>query len=123
MCRRIRDLPGALGQAAVLIFTVKGDPMERIIGPENGADYFLPKPFEPRELMARIKAILRRKNNVNGTPSRPMQFGSLVIDRDASRVSVKGQECERTSYQYDLLVALAERAGWLPTRDQIMEAV
>jgi DNA-binding response OmpR family regulator len=124
VCQRIRALPGALGQVPVLMLTAKGDPMDRIIGLEMGADDYLPKPFEPRELLARIKAILRRKNTVNDSPgAQVLQFGSLEIDRDARRVSVKGQECELTSYQYDLLVALAERAGRVLTRDQIMEAV
>jgi DNA-binding response OmpR family regulator len=123
VCQRIRALTGGLGQVPVLMLTAKGDPMDRIIGLEMGADDYLPKPFEPRELLARIKAILRRKNNVNDTPPQLMQFGSLEIDRDARSVSVKGQDCELTSYQYDLLVALAERAGRVLTRDQIMEAV
>jgi DNA-binding response OmpR family regulator len=123
VCQRIRALPGSIAQVPVLMLTAKGDPMDRIIGLEMGADDYLPKPFEPRELLARIKAILRRKNTVNDTPSQLMQFGSLEIDRDARRVSVKGKECELTSYQYDLMVALAERAGRVLTRDQIMEAV
>lgn len=123
VCQRIRALPGSAGQLPVLMLTAKGDPMDRIIGLEMGADDYLPKPFEPRELLARIKAILRRKNHVNDTPQQHMQFGSLDIDRDARRVSVKGQACELTSYQYDLLVALAERAGRVLTREQIMEAV
>ena len=93
VCQRIRALPGALGQVPVLMLTAKGDPMDRIIGLEMGADDYLPKPFEPRELLARIKAILRRKNPVNDTPTQRMQFGSLEIDRDARRVSVKGQDC------------------------------
>ncbi len=124
VCQRIRALPGALGQVPVLMLTAKGDPMDRIIGLEMGADDYLPKPFEPRELLARIKAILRRKGG--GEPvaaSQVMQFGSLEIDRDARRVIVKGQTCDLTSYQFDLLVALAERAGRVLTRDQIMEAV
>jgi DNA-binding response OmpR family regulator len=124
VCQRIRALPGSMAQVPVLMLTAKGDPMDRIIGLEMGADDYLPKPFEPRELLARIKAILRRKTSVHETPdAQLMQFGSLEIDRDARRVSVKGQECELTSYQYDLLVALAERAGRVLTRDQIMEAV
>lgn len=123
VCQRIRALPGSAGQLPVLMLTAKGDPMDRIIGLEMGADDYLPKPFEPRELLARIKAILRRKNPVHDTPLRRMQFGSLDIDRDARRVSVRGQLCELTAYQYDLLVALAERAGRVLTRDQIMEAV
>jgi DNA-binding response OmpR family regulator len=123
VCQRIRALPGALGQVPVLMLTAKGDPMDRIIGLEMGADDYLPKPFEPRELLARIKAILRRHNTVHDTTQKLLQFGSLEIDRDARRVSVKGQECDLTSHQYDLLVALAERAGRVLTRDQIMEAV
>jgi DNA-binding response OmpR family regulator len=123
VCQRIRSLPGALGQVPVLMLTAKGDPMDRIIGLEMGADDYLPKPFEPRELLARIKAILRRKGAGAALSAQTMQFGSLEIDRDARRVTVKGQACDLTSYQFDLLVALAERAGRVLTRDQIMEAV
>lgn len=123
VCQRIRALPGALGQVPVIMLTAKGDPMDRIIGLEMGADDYLPKPFEPRELLARNKAILRRKSGVAVMSQRVMQFGSLEIDRDARRVLVAGVACELTSYQYDLLLALAERAGRVLTRDQIMEAV
>ncbi len=67
VCQRIRALPGALGQVPVLMLTAKGDPMDRIIGLEMGAVDYLPKPFEPRELLARIKVILRRHNTVHDT--------------------------------------------------------
>ena len=124
VCQRIRALPGAAGQVPVLMLTAKGDPMDRIIGLEMGADDYLPKPFEPRELLARIRAILRRKGHGLATaPAQLMQFGSLEIDRDARRVAVRGEAKELTSYQFDLLVALADRAGRVLTRDQIMEAV
>ncbi len=124
VCQRIRSLPGAAGQVPVLMLTAKGDPMDRIIGLEMGADDYLPKPFEPRELLARIRAILRRKGQGTGvSASQLLQFGSLDIDRDARTVAVRGQTRELTSYQFDLLVALAERAGRVLTRDQIMEAV
>jgi DNA-binding response OmpR family regulator len=124
VCRRIRALPGALAATPILMLTAKGDPMDRIIGLEMGADDYLPKPFEPRELLARIRAVLRR--HVEGPQyvvSNALRFGSLEIDRDARVVTVGGQTCELTSYQFDLLVALAERAGRVLTRDQIMEAV
>ena len=123
VCRRIRTLPGALAQVPVLMLTAKGDAMDRIIGLEIGADDYLPKPFEPRELLARIRAVLRRR--VDGPPAttQTLRFGSLEIDRDARTVSVGAQLCELTSYQFDLLVALAERAGRVLSRDQIMEAV
>jgi two-component system, OmpR family, phosphate regulon response regulator OmpR len=125
VCRRIRALPGEVAQMPVLMLTAKGDPLDRIIGLELGADDYLPKPFEPRELLARIRAILRRR--VEGTPAaaatKQLRFGSLEIDRDARTVNVGGQAAELTSYQFDLLTALAERAGRVLTRDQIMEAV
>jgi DNA-binding response OmpR family regulator len=111
----------------VLMLTAKGDPMDRVIGLELGADDYLPKPFEPRELLARVRAVLRRRGDSgNASVSRTspvLRFGSLDIDRDARTVQVAGQLCELTSYQFDLLVAMAERAGRVLTRDQIMEAV
>ena len=63
VCRRIRSQPGALARVPVLMLTAKGDPMDRIIGLEIGADDYLPKPFEPRELLARIRAVLRRRGD------------------------------------------------------------
>ncbi|MEG1767989.1 MAG: response regulator transcription factor [Comamonas sp.] len=124
VCRRIRALPGPAAQTPVLMLTAKGDPMDRVIGLEIGADDYLPKPFEPRELLARIRAILRRqgKGNAEAT-SQALRFGTLEIDRDARTVTVGGQASELTSYQFDLLVALAERAGRVLSREQIMEAV
>ena len=124
VCRRIRSLQGPAAQVPVLMLTAKGDPMDRIIGLELGADDYLPKPFEPRELLARIRAILRRRaDGTQPSSSSRLRFGSLEIDRDARSVSVAGAACELTAYQFDLLLALAERAGRVLTRDQIMEAV
>ncbi|MGQ3117503.1 MAG: response regulator transcription factor [Hydrogenophaga sp.] len=128
VCRRIRSMPGEAARVPVLMLTAKGDPMDRIIGLELGADDYLPKPFEPRELLARVRAVLRRRGEPTGSAavsrSTPvLRFGSLDIDRDARTVQVAGQPCELTSYQFDLLVAMAERAGRVLTRDQIMEAV
>ena len=125
VCRRIRSLQGHAAQVPVLMLTAKGDPMDRIIGLELGADDYLPKPFEPRELLARIRAILRRRTDGgNATAATEvLRFGTLEIDRDARTVTVAGELADLTSYQFDLLVALAERAGRVLTRDQIMEAV
>ena len=123
VCRRIRALPAPASSVPVLMLTAKGDAMDRIIGLELGADDYLPKPFEPRELLARIRAILRRKGDTSAPSGKVLRFGSLEIDRDARSVTVSGTPCELTSYQFDLLVALAERAGRVLTRDQIMEAV
>ena len=120
VCRTIRresDVP-------IVMLTARGEVMDRVVGLELGADDYLPKPFEPRELLARIRAILRRRTD-GGTPAATpaLRFGSLEIDRDARTVSVAGAPAELTSYQFDLLVAMAERAGRVLTRDQIMEAV
>ena len=123
VCRRIRALPNGTANTPVLMLTAKGDPMDRIIGLEMGADDYLPKPFEPRELLARIRAVLRRKVEAPAQSNNVLRFGSLEIDRDARSVSVANATCELTSYQFDLLVALAERAGRVLSRDQIMEAV
>ena len=123
VCRRIRALPGELARVPVLMLTAKGDPMDRIVGLELGADDYLPKPFEPRELLARIRAVLRRHQPGAAPEAQVLRFGTLEIDRDARVVTVGGQPAELTSYQFDLLVTLAERAGRVLTRDQIMEAV
>jgi DNA-binding response OmpR family regulator len=123
VCRRIRALPSDVAQVPVLMLTAKGDPMDRIIGLELGADDYLPKPFEPRELLARVRAILRRRTEGAKPSNKVIRFGSLEIDRDSRSVTVGGAATELTSYQFDLLVALAERAGRVLSRDQIMEAV
>ena len=123
ICRRIRALPGDAARVPILMLTAKGDPMDRIIGLEIGADDYLPKPFEPRELLARIRAVLRRHQGGQAPEHKVLRFGSLEIDRDARVVTVGDQTADLTSYQFDLLVALAERAGRVLTRDQIMEAV
>ena len=129
VCRRIKGSGTEAARTAVLMLTAKGDPMDRIVGLEIGADDYLPKPFEPRELLARIRAVLRRGGEggagvgAQAASHRVMRFGALEIDRDARAVTVAGQPCDLTSYQFDLLVALAERAGRVLSRDQIMEAV
>jgi len=109
---------------AVLMLTARGEDTDRIVGLELGADDYLPKPFNPRELVARIQAVLRR-----GRPSTPgndqgiMSFGRLQIDRAAREARVDGKTCALTSHQFELLRVLAERAGRVQTRDQLMQAL
>ena len=117
VCRRLRarwDLP-------VLMLTARGDAMDRVVGLELGADDYLPKPFEPRELLARLKAILRRGSYKTGR--RLLRFGRLEIDRDARAVRIAGTEKALTSLQFALLVALAENAGRVLSRDALMDLV
>lgn len=120
LCRTLRA--GNTAQIPILMLTARGDATDRIIGLEMGADDYLPKPFEPRELRARIKAILRRgARDAAHVPV--LRFGRLEIDREAREIRVDGQMREVTSYQFDLLVAMAERAGRVLSRDQLMDMV
>jgi DNA-binding response OmpR family regulator len=118
VCRRLRaDGVGI----PILMLTAKGDPIDRVIGLEIGADDYLPKPFEPRELQARIKALLRRAGGA--AEDSVLRFGRLEIDRDARLVRIDGEARPLTSHQFELLVALAERAGRVLTREQLMDLV
>lgn len=120
LCRQLRV--GMTAAIPILMLTARGDATDRIIGLEMGADDYLPKPFEPRELRARIKAILRRGLR-ESTHTQALRFGRLEIDREAREVRVDGQLRELTSYQFDLLVAMAERAGRVLSREQLMDMV
>ena len=123
VCRRIRALGAPLASTPIVMLTAKGDPMDRVIGLELGADDYLPKPFEPRELLARLRAVLRRPHLAADTAPGVLQFGRLAIDPGARTVSVSGQERSLTAYQFDLLLALAERAGRVLSREHLIDAV
>ena len=122
VCRNLRtssDVP-------VIMLTAKGDPTDRVVGLELGADDYLPKPFEPRELLARIRAVLRRRgaaapDKAGGAMQVLLRFGRLEIDRDARQVRLDGAACDLTGHQFALLVAMAERAGRVLSREQLMD--
>jgi len=123
VCRRIRALAPPLGGTPILMLTAKGDPLDRVIGLELGADDYLPKPFEPRELLARLRAILRRPPLAQAADDGLLRFGRLEIDPSARIARVDGQERQLTAYQFDLLLAMAERAGRVLSREQLLDAV
>jgi DNA-binding response OmpR family regulator len=118
-CRRIR----AFSKIPILMLTARGDDLDRIVGLELGADDYLPKPFNPRELLARLAAILRRTRPATETAKDCLRLGFLEIDRAAREIRVRGQRRELTGRQFDLLWLLAERAGRVQTRDQLMDAL
>ena len=118
VCRDVR----ARSDIPILMLTARGDETDRIVGLELGADDYLPKPFNPRELVARLRAILRRRRPADAPASR-LRIGGLEIDRDTRSVTVDGRECPMTGNQFDLLWALAENAGRVMSRDALMDAV
>jgi DNA-binding response OmpR family regulator len=120
LCRRIR----AGSDVPIVMVTARGDTADRIVGLELGADDYLPKPFEPRELLARIRAVLRRRaRDGNAAGADVLRFGRLEIDRGAREVRLDGRARPLTSHQFELLVALAESAGRVLSREQLMERV
>jgi DNA-binding response OmpR family regulator len=117
VCRRLR----ARADTPVLMLTARGDAMDRVVGLEIGADDYLPKPFEPRELLARLRAILRRRGGGGGGDV--LRFGRVEIDRGARVLRLDGAERPLTGYQFALLLALAENAGRVMSRDALMDRV
>ena len=117
VCRRVRQTSAI----PILMLTARGDAMDRVVGLEIGADDYLPKPFEPRELLARLRAILRRKGTAGA--SEILRFGRLEIDRGARQVRVDGEARDLTSYQFALIDALAAHAGRVMSREALMDLV
>jgi DNA-binding response OmpR family regulator len=114
VCRRVR----AESDVPILMLTARGDETDRIVGLELGTDDYLPKPFNPRELQARLRAILRRRG---GGRRELLRFGRLEIDRDARSVRLGGEARSLTAHQFELLWALATHAGRVMSREALME--
>ncbi len=121
LCRELRASPRTRS-LPLLMLSARGEPTDRIVGLEIGADDYLPKPFEPRELLARIRALLRRTGPASDDGD-VWRFGRLEIDTGLRQVRLDGKPCDLTSYQFDLLSVLAQHPGRVLSRDQIMDAL
>src|SRR3989442_949025 len=121
MCRRIRALP-ELAALPVIMLTARGDDVDKIVGLELGADDYLAKPFNPRELLARIRAVLRRGRVVASARPR-FRAGRLEIDFDAREVRVGAKRQALTSYEFELLAVLARAAGRVLSREQLLDGL
>lgn len=121
LCRQVRQAGAPLAATPIVFLTAKTSETDRILGLELGADDYITKPFSPRELVARIKAVLRRCE----TPLAPgsINAGDLNIDANAMILSVRGEQVTTTATEFRLLHYLAQHAGRVFTRDQILDAV
>jgi DNA-binding response OmpR family regulator len=118
VCRRVRKD----SQVPIIMLTARGEVTDRIVGLELGADDYLPKPFEPRELVARIQNVLRRTGDT-APPSKTMTFGELTIDTSARSAILAGQTLDLTTMEYELLILLAAKPGHAFTRDEILNGL
>ncbi len=117
--RRVRES----SEVPVVMLTARGEEVDRIVGLEMGADDYLPKPFNPRELAARLRAVLRRADPGGGPGSTPLlEVGDLVVDPGARRVRVGEEEPQLTGVEFELVVTLARSAGQVVSRDELSRA-
>jgi two-component system, OmpR family, response regulator len=117
VCRRVRerlDVP-------IIMLTARGEEADRVMGLEIGADDYVPKPYSPRELLARVRAVVRRARGRAGPRTRVVSQGRLTIDPGTREARLAGSLLELTAYEFSLLLALAERAGRVLGREQLME--
>ncbi|MFL5276586.1 MAG: response regulator transcription factor [Myxococcales bacterium] len=119
ICRRLREK----ADTPIIMVTAHGEEPDRIVGLEGGADDYIAKPFSSRELLARIRAQARRARGQVGPPAQAIVIGDLRIEPQGMRATVSGRELALTTYEFTLLKALAERAGRVLSREQLMDMV
>jgi DNA-binding response OmpR family regulator len=119
VCRRIRKL----SQVPIIMLTARGEVTDRIVGLELGADDYLPKPFEPRELVVRMQSVLRRTSSDDQTPGQHLSFDGLEIEPEKRLAVLDGATVELTTMEYELLVLLANQPGKVFSRDAILNGL
>ena len=117
VCQKIRER----SDVPIIMITARGEEADRVLGLEIGADDYMPKPYSARELLARIRAVVRRAKGRAGPQSRKLTVGRLILDPGAREARFGGRVLDLTSYEFSLLYALAERAGRVLSRDRLME--
>jgi DNA-binding response OmpR family regulator len=119
VCRRLRATQNSI---AILMLTARDEDIDKILGLELGADDYLTKPFNPRELVARVKAILRRgERSARGEETSPVQLGDLTIDSSRREVRISSRTLDLRTQEFDLLLTLAEHRGRVLSREQILQ--
>ena len=119
VCRRVR----AESDVPIIMLTARDDDVDKIVGLELGADDYVTKPFNPRELVARVKAILRRAEGAPRQDDSPIHIGDLTIDPARRMISVAGQAVETRMKEFDLLLTLVEHKGIVLSREQLLNLV
>lgn len=119
VCRELRSRTGV----PIVMVTARGEEADRVVGLEGGADDYVSKPFSSRELLARVRAHARRARGAAGPPKKTMSVGRLTIDTDAMHAAIDGTTLNLTTYEFMLLRALAERAGRVLSREQLVDIV
>ena len=117
VCRKLRER----SDVPILVLTARGEEPDRVLGLELGADYYIPKPFSARELLARIRAAVRRARGQAGPMDAVLRVGSLVVDPGSRRAALDGHALRLTGYEFDLLRVLASHAGRVISRERLME--
>ncbi len=121
VCRRVRSDPDeSIAEIPIIMLTARDDDVDKIVGLELGADDYMTKPFNPRELTARVKAILRRVER-RSTEAHPLRIGDILIDPARREVTVAGEPVELRMKEFDLLLTLAQNAGIVLSREKLLE--
>ncbi len=121
VCRRIRSSNEKISTMPIIMLTAKGSEVDKIVGLEMGADDYIVKPFSPRELIARVKAVLRRTNAKNEINSKIIKIGSLTIDADRYEAMINTEKIELTTTEFNILLILVSKPGWVFSRNKLLD--